>query len=30
MKCELQHDFVIGGFTDPQGSRVGLVRPMLR
>jgi ATP-dependent DNA ligase len=24
MKCELQHDFVIGGFTDPQGSRVGL------
>ena len=24
MKCELQHDFVVGGFTDPQGSRVGL------
>jgi len=24
MKCELQQDFVIGGFTDPQGSRVGL------
>ena len=24
MKCELTHDFVIGGFTDPQGSRVGL------
>jgi bifunctional non-homologous end joining protein LigD len=23
MKCELQHDFVIGGFTDGQGSRVG-------
>ena len=24
MKCELSQDFVIGGFTDPQGSRVGL------
>jgi ATP-dependent DNA ligase len=24
MKCELAEDFVVGGFTDPQGSRVGL------
>lgn len=24
MKCELQADFIVGGFTDPQGSRVGL------
>ena len=24
MKCELEHDFVVGGFTDPQGQRVGL------
>jgi len=24
MKCELSHDFVVGGFTDAQGSRVGL------
>ena len=24
MKCELTHDFVIGGFTDPQRGRVGL------
>jgi ATP-dependent DNA ligase len=24
MKCELQEDFIVGGFTDPQGSRVGL------
>jgi ATP-dependent DNA ligase len=24
MKCELTEDFVIGGFTDPQGARVGL------
>jgi bifunctional non-homologous end joining protein LigD len=24
MKCELTRDFVVGGFTDPQGSRVGL------
>ena len=24
MKCELTHDFIVGGFTDPQGSRVGL------
>jgi ATP-dependent DNA ligase len=24
MKCELTHDFVVGGFTDPLGSRVGL------
>jgi bifunctional non-homologous end joining protein LigD len=24
MKCELSHHFVVGGFTDPQGSRVGL------
>jgi ATP-dependent DNA ligase len=24
MKCELTHDFVIGGFTDPQGGRIGL------
>ena len=24
MKCETVHDFVVGGFTDPQGSRVGL------
>lgn len=24
MKCELTRDLVVGGFTDPQGSRVGL------
>ena len=24
MKCELTHDFIVGGFTDPQGKRVGL------
>jgi ATP-dependent DNA ligase len=24
MKCELSQEFVIGGFTDPQGKRVGL------
>jgi bifunctional non-homologous end joining protein LigD len=24
MKCELVERFVVGGFTDPQGSRVGL------
>lgn len=24
MKCEVIQDFVVGGFTDPQGSRVGL------
>jgi bifunctional non-homologous end joining protein LigD len=24
MKCEASQDFVIGGFTDPQGVRVGL------
>ena len=24
MKCELSKDFVVGGFTDPQGARVGL------
>jgi bifunctional non-homologous end joining protein LigD len=24
MKCELSHEFVVGGFTDPQGKRVGL------
>jgi bifunctional non-homologous end joining protein LigD len=24
MKCELVQDFVVGGFTDPQGGRVGL------
>ena len=24
MKCESSQDFVIGGFTDPQGSRTGL------
>jgi bifunctional non-homologous end joining protein LigD len=24
MKCELQADLLVGGFTDPQGSRVGL------
>ena len=24
MKCELTRDFTVGGFTDPQGSRVGL------
>ena len=24
MKCEIAQDFVVGGFTDPQGSRVGL------
>lgn len=24
MKCELTRNFVVGGFTDPQGSRVGL------
>ena len=23
MKCEIVHDFVVGGFTDPQGGRVG-------
>jgi bifunctional non-homologous end joining protein LigD len=23
MKCELRQDFVIGGFTEPQGGRVG-------
>ena len=23
MKCELVQDFVVGGFTDPQGGRVG-------
>lgn len=23
MKCELTHDFIVGGFTDPQGTRVG-------
>lgn len=23
MKCELTQDFVVGGFTDPQGGRVG-------
>jgi bifunctional non-homologous end joining protein LigD len=23
MKCELSQDFVVGGFTDPQGGRVG-------
>lgn len=23
MKCELAQDFVVGGFTDPQGGRVG-------
>ena len=23
MKCELRQDFVVGGFTDPQGGRVG-------
>jgi bifunctional non-homologous end joining protein LigD len=23
MKCELTHHFVVGGFTDPQGTRVG-------
>ena len=24
MKCELSQAFVVGGFTDPQGGRVGL------
>jgi ATP-dependent DNA ligase len=24
MKCELKQEFVVGGFTDPQGKRVGL------
>lgn len=24
MKCELTDEFVVGGFTDPQGKRVGL------
>jgi bifunctional non-homologous end joining protein LigD len=24
MKCELSEEFVVGGFTDPQGQRVGL------
>lgn len=24
MKCELFEDFIVGGFTDPQGKRVGL------
>ena len=24
MKCELAEEFVVGGFTDPQGKRVGL------
>jgi ATP-dependent DNA ligase len=24
MKCELSQEFVVGGFTDPQGTRVGL------
>lgn len=24
MKCELRRDLVVGGFTDPQGARVGL------
>lgn len=24
MKCEFSQEFVVGGFTDPQGSRVGL------
>jgi len=24
MKCELRQDLVVGGFTDPQGGRVGL------
>ena len=24
MKCELTADFIVGGFTDPQGGRIGL------
>jgi bifunctional non-homologous end joining protein LigD len=24
MKCELAEELVVGGFTDPQGARVGL------
>ena len=24
MKCEASQELVVGGFTDPQGSRVGL------
>jgi ATP-dependent DNA ligase len=24
MKCEARKEFIVGGFTDPQGSRVGL------
>ena len=24
MKCEITEDFIVGGFTDPQGGRVGL------
>jgi ATP-dependent DNA ligase len=24
MKCEAAQEFIVGGFTDPQGARVGL------
>jgi hypothetical protein len=24
MKCEVAQEFVVRGFTDPQGARVGL------
>ena len=24
MKCELSENFIVGGFTDPRGKRVGL------
>jgi ATP-dependent DNA ligase len=24
MKCELSQNFIVGGFTDPQGKRIGL------
>jgi bifunctional non-homologous end joining protein LigD len=24
MKCELTQEFIVGGFTDPQGGRIGL------
>jgi bifunctional non-homologous end joining protein LigD len=29
MKCEITADLVVGGFTDPQGGRVGLARALL-
>jgi ATP-dependent DNA ligase len=30
MKCELAQEFVVGGFTNPQGSRVGLGALLVR